>query len=222
MILFRNGILSLISICVIFSSPLLAQENPSVAQPQVILEPRMVQIILNDEHRQGVDWEAIVSDYHSLVLRKENEADDSKSKLSIGVVSNEDYAVLLDVLDAVGQVSQNALEPITLALDTKTNIDFPITDVKNKISIVAQLTLTAKGEKQMVLTPMVMSKTAMTRVDLKEGTTIVFGSIFSEREVTKTHKFPLLGDLPIVGLVFRNKGKLMQRTETIIFLTPKG
>ena len=46
-----------------------------------------------------------------------------------------------------------------------------------------------------------------------------------EEEITRTRKFPLLGDIrllgdiPIVGLVFRNQGRLMQKTETIIFLT---
>ena len=31
--------------------------------------------------------------------------------------------------------------------------------------------------------------------------------------------FPMLGNIPIVGLVFRSKGRLMQKTETVIFLT---
>ena len=222
MISWQNVVRSVLFLFFLLPCPLMAQENPVAVTTQAILEPHMVQIILNDEHRQGVDWEAIVSDFHPLVLKKENDADDTKNKLSIGVISDEDYVVLLDALDAVGQVTQSTLEPVTLALDTKTNIDFPFSDVKNKISIAAQLSVSPKGVNQLIVSPVIQSKTASTTIDLKVNTTVVLGSIFSEHEVTKTHKFPLLGDLPIVGLVFRNKGKLMQKIETIIFLSSKG
>jgi type II secretory pathway component GspD/PulD (secretin) len=43
-----------------------------------------------------------------------------------------------------------------------------------------------------------------------------------EGEITRTRKFPLLGNIPIVGLVFRNRGRLMQKTETVIFLTVRS
>ena len=38
-------------------------DQPKVA---VMVETKTLQIILNDEHRDGIDWEAIVSDYQSL------------------------------------------------------------------------------------------------------------------------------------------------------------
>ncbi len=222
MISWQNVVRSVLFPFLLLPCPLMAQENPVAVPTQAILEPHLVQIILNDEHRQGVDWEAIVSDFHPLILKKENDGDDTKNRLSIGVISDEDYVVLLDALDAVGQVTQSTLEPVTLALDAKTNIDFPFSDVKNKISIAAQLSVSPKGVNQLIVSPVIQGKTASTTIDLKTNTTVVLGSIFSEHEVTKTHKFPLLGDLPIVGLVFRNKGKLMQKIETIIFLTSKG
>jgi len=40
-----------------------------------------------------------------------------------------------------------------------------------------------------------------------------------EEEITKIRKFPLLGDLPLVGLVFRKQGKLMQKQKQSFFLT---
>ena len=205
-----------------FSCPLFAQENLSTLPAQIILEPHMVSIILNDEHRDGVDWEAIVSDFHSLVLKKDEDATDNKTKLSVGTVSDEDYSVLLDALDAVGQIKQSIKEPVTVVADMPTTIPFVGVEAKNAISIDAELTVTTNGGKKLKLSPEVMGKVGSTTIEIKANSTIVLGSIFYEHEVTKTHKFPLLGDLPIVGLVFRNKGKLMQKIETIIFLTPKG
>jgi len=56
------------------SSSIWAQEIPvppsPPTTPPITLEAKVVQIVLNDEHRDGVDWEAIVSDFHSLQLRR--------------------------------------------------------------------------------------------------------------------------------------------------------
>lgn len=216
-----NILLCLALVFFAFVRPLSAEQEPEAPPSMLIVEPHMVQIILNDEHRQGVDWEAIVSDFHALPLK---EGDDSalKQKVSVGVVSSQDYEVLLDALDAVGQLSSYTMEPVTLNVDDRTNIEFKGSDNKENIAVAAILSMNSKGGRYLVLSPRVGGKTGSTSVDLKEQSTIVIGSIFSEREVTKTRKFPLLGDIPLVGLVFRNKGKLMQRTETVIFLSSKG
>ncbi|MBF0512250.1 MAG: hypothetical protein HQL13_08000, partial [Candidatus Omnitrophica bacterium] len=60
---------------------------------------------------------------------------------------------------------------------------------------------------------------AQTRMGVADNTTIVIGGLMKEEEITRTHKFPLLGDIPLVGLVFRSRGRLMQKTETVIFLS---
>lgn len=207
--------------CVLLALPAWAQENTTTPPAQIILQPHVVSIILNDEHRDGVDWEAIVSDFHAVTL-KGDDAVENKRKLSVGAVSDEDYGVLLDALDAVGKVTQVDQETVTLTADAKQTLAFLKEDVKNSVSLDVELTIDSKGEKQLMLQPTIKGKVGSTSLDLKPSSTIVMGSIFYEHEVTKTHKFPLLGDLPIVGLVFRNKGKLMQRVETIIFLTAKG
>ena len=37
-----------------------------VKEQEVLIEAKIIQIVLSDEHKMGVDWEAIVSDYHTL------------------------------------------------------------------------------------------------------------------------------------------------------------
>ena len=112
----------------VFSSPTaFAQQEAPSGLETLTLDIHAVQIVLNDEHREGVDWEAIVSDFHSLPLKKEDNPvwADKKYHLHAGTVSNEDYAVLLDALDTVGKVTPlpqervhlTADEPQTAALD---------------------------------------------------------------------------------------------------------
>lgn len=77
-------------------------------EPEVLIEAKIVQIVLSDEHKMGVDWEAIVSDYHSLNFNSSlsvlNSAQKS-GKISIGTISQDDYAVLLEALDTVGKTN---------------------------------------------------------------------------------------------------------------------
>jgi type II secretory pathway component GspD/PulD (secretin) len=72
---------------------------------EVLIEAKIIQIALNDEHKMGVDWEAIVSDYHNLDLISDFDvlgSTDKRGKLSIGTVSSGDYSALLEALDTVG------------------------------------------------------------------------------------------------------------------------
>ncbi len=206
------------------------------APVRVTLEVNAVQIVLNDEHRQGVDWEAIVSDFHTLQLKKEEQMlwDDNRFPVSIGTVSEEDYAVLLDALDTVGKMGQFAQPPMDLAKAKNQNIDITFGSGKTAVDIRLKAVWTNSAKTGPLLyiepqlgvlrkedgRPVAVTLKGRTKVALQERSTIVIGSIFSEQEITKTHKFPLLGDLPLVGLVFRNQGRWVEKTETIIFLTP--
>jgi len=99
------------------------RQNPP---DEVTLEINMVQIILNDEHRGGVDWAAIVSDFHTAPLRKEDDPlwDDKKFRLSFGTVSEDDYSVLLDALDMAGQMSQTPQLPVKVIAGTPASVSF--------------------------------------------------------------------------------------------------
>ena len=75
------------------------------------------------------------------------------------------------------------------------------------------------GSLSLRVDPHIASAAARTKVLIVNNTTIVIGGIMKEEEIRRTRKFPLLGDIPIVGLVFSSRGRLMQKTETVIFMT---
>jgi type II secretory pathway component GspD/PulD (secretin) len=221
-----------------------AQETSNVQAPakaliapdEVTLEANVVQIILNDEHRSGVDWGAIVSDFHTIPLRKENDPawSDKKHRLSFGTVSEDDYAVLLDALDTVGQMSQFPQPPLKIIAGVPASIIFSKQDIRVdlllsrlragdlSLRVAPQITVPAteiwNGEKISASVRL----HSETKFMIADDTTIVIGGLMKEEEITRKHKFPLLGDIPIVGLVFHYKGRLMQKTETVIFLTVRA
>ena len=60
-----------------------------------------------------------------------------------------------------------------------------------------------------------------TQVLVENGETIVLGGIFQQISTNDVTKVPLLGDIPIVGGLFRNKVSIEQKLELLIFVTPK-
>lgn len=60
-----------------------------------------------------------------------------------------------------------------------------------------------------------------TQALLGNGETIVIGGIYKESQGATTVKTPLLGDIPILGNLFKKKTKFNNRTELLVFLTPR-
>ncbi|WP_231867921.1 type IV pilus secretin PilQ [Neptuniibacter marinus] len=60
-----------------------------------------------------------------------------------------------------------------------------------------------------------------TTVVVPDGQTIVLGGVFKHETSDSVNKVPLLGDLPIMGALFRNKESTSEKTELLIFITPK-
>ena len=69
--------------------------------------------------------------------------------------------------------------------------------------------------------PSINTKRINTQVTVENGGTVVIGGIFTQTETSSVHKIPLLGDLPLIGNFFRSTDKSNQRTELLIFITPR-
>ena len=60
-----------------------------------------------------------------------------------------------------------------------------------------------------------------TSVLVENGGTVVIGGIYTQEERNQVNKIPLLGDLPAVGPMFRNTFRQNDKTELLVFLTPR-
>lgn len=65
------------------------------------------------------------------------------------------------------------------------------------------------------------TKHIKTDVLVENGGTVVIGGIYTQEESETSARIPLLGDLPYVGFMFRNKDRQNIRTELLIFISPK-
>lgn len=69
--------------------------------------------------------------------------------------------------------------------------------------------------------PSIDTKKVTTQVLCDNGDTIVLGGIFEQTTRTTVEKVPLLGDIPVVGYLFKRTIKVDDKTELLIFVTPK-
>jgi type IV pilus assembly protein PilQ len=65
------------------------------------------------------------------------------------------------------------------------------------------------------------TKHIQTQVLVENGGTVVIGGIFELIEIDDTTKVPLLGDLPVLGNLFKNKSKTSNKSELLVFITPR-
>jgi type IV pilus assembly protein PilQ len=69
--------------------------------------------------------------------------------------------------------------------------------------------------------PSIDTRTLTTQVLVGDGQTVVLGGIFESEQRDTTKKVPMLGDIPVFGYLFKNKTKVNNKNELLIFVTPK-
>ncbi len=65
------------------------------------------------------------------------------------------------------------------------------------------------------------TKHVKTGVMVENGGTVVLGGIYTQTEGETVTKVPLLGDIPVLGYLFRSTNRVNDKTELLVFITPK-
>ncbi|PCJ47711.1 MAG: type IV pilus secretin PilQ [Moraxellaceae bacterium] len=69
--------------------------------------------------------------------------------------------------------------------------------------------------------PIIDTNEITTSVIVDNGQTVVLGGVFQSQEIESVQKTPFLGDLPVIGRLFRRNISKLEKTELLIFITPK-
>ncbi|WP_432799596.1 type II secretion system secretin GspD [Poriferisphaera sp. WC338] len=118
---------------------------------------------------------------------------------TINTVTYEDVGIILEVtpqVNAEGLVVMDVLPEISVQSEDSVEI----TDGVNA--------------------PKISKRSAETRVAIKDGQTIVIGGLVQDRVNERVSKVPLLGDIPLLGELFKSRSNEKVKTELLIFLTP--
>jgi type IV pilus assembly protein PilQ len=69
--------------------------------------------------------------------------------------------------------------------------------------------------------PPINTQSAKTQVLVRDGATAVIGGIYQSTESSSSSRTPFLGDIPILGLLFKNRATNTQNQELLLFITPR-
>lgn len=144
-------------------------------------------------------------------------------KLVENVVTSVDTSI--DVESGV-RTTTPVIEPAGLTL----SIDVDKIDDNGFISLRVNPTISAPGTPQVfssgngadnIITPLVERTVASGLVRLRDGQTLILSGIIQDGERVQVSKVPILGDLPIIGSLFRSTVKDKTRSEVVVILTPQ-
>ena len=111
--------------------------------------------------------------------------------------------------------STTSFKKAVLRLGVKTNIT-----PDNNVDMTVEINKDARG----VVTgtvPAINTNKVVTKVLVENGGTVVIGGVYKQNDTTIVNKVPLLGDIPVLGYLFKSKGVSTAKDELLVFLSPK-
>ncbi|MFY9345601.1 MAG: hypothetical protein WAT39_24130 [Planctomycetota bacterium] len=121
-----------------------------------------------------------------------------------------------------------------LGAEVATEIEFKPVGVKMNIvpviagtdSVILQIyadvsAITAFAATEPVSTPITSNRSAITTVYLKDGYTLVIGGLTSKTLFESETKVPILGDIPLLGFLFRSTSQTRNETKVEFYITPR-
>lgn len=74
---------------------------------------------------------------------------------------------------------------------------------------------------QSISVPEISSRKARTIVRLEPGQAVILGGLISERMLERESKVPIVGDIPLLGLLFKNTLRTKEQTNVLFFIRPR-
>lgn len=110
---------------------------------------------------------------------------------------------------------------VTPFISSDGNVEMTVTPEISSLADRSQwVAISGGGTNSSILAPVINSRVATTTVVVPNGQTVVIGGLMENTQSDSESKVPLLGDIPLLGNLFKRKVKDNVKRELMIFLTP--
>ncbi|MFY9326804.1 MAG: type IV pilus secretin PilQ [Georgfuchsia sp.] len=153
-----------------------------------------------------------------------SETDGNSKSISSPKILTQDgrQATITDGQTLFYQLQGGTNGPTTVSVDAATKLDVtPQIGSDGKIQLKLNVNKGGVGTVTTNAGPSVTKQEVKTNVVVENGGTLMLGGVFTDQESDATSQVPLLGDIPFLGWMFKQKTKNRNRTELLIFLTPR-
>lgn len=244
-------------------------------QRQVILEARIIEVTLNDEYQQGINWQDVLGSIGSTSISYGLTGGISNAANSLGgvfgiTISDANFNGVIQLLQTQGNVQVLSNPRVSASNNQKAVIkigedEYFVTDVSTTtvtgtattstpnieltpffsgISLDVTPQISANGEVILHVHPSVVETTEQekviqlnddefilplaqsniresdTIVRARNGEVVVLGGLMQTTYTDREAKAPVLGDIPVLGNLFKSKQRIEQKKELIILLRP--
>ena len=113
----------------------------------------------------------------------------------------------------------------TTAGSQEAKLSLKITPQINKVTRFVKLKINQSindftGEADPELGRPTTTRAAITEVIVRDRDTVAMGGLLRDKETTTFNKVPLLGDIPVLGWLFKSKGRQIEKVNLLMFMTP--
>lgn len=91
----------------------------------------------------------------------------------------------------------------------------------NRVLLDLSVNQDTRGSPDVLGVPPINTRNVTTQVLVNDGETVVLGGVYSQTDRTSLDRVPFFGDLPYLGFLFRKNRVEKNKTELLIFVTPK-
>ncbi len=112
--------------------------------------------------------------------------------------------------------SNNTFEPVGMRLEVRPSIT-----PEDRVDMEVRVELSQLKDEIVNGQPVRGSMETDTKMIVDSGETIMLGGILFQKDSLVTRKVPLLGDIPLLGMLFRHKAEIQTNNELIIFIIPE-
>jgi general secretion pathway protein D len=137
-----------------------------------------------------------------------------------GLLGNQAGATGTPNLAALGSLGSLGFNAPRQDVGTKIKIT-PHINERNKVRLEIQEEISEQGATSGQLGAVsITQRSAKTTVMVDDQQTVVIGGLMRDTKMTQHQKIPVLGDLPVLGFLFRNSTTQMKKTNLLLILTP--
>ncbi|HWR89489.1 MAG TPA: type II secretion system secretin GspD, partial [Dissulfurispiraceae bacterium] len=149
--------------------------------------------ILTSDNKEA---EIVVGENVPFITKRES--DPTRTASVFSTIERKDVGIILKITPQVTEGDH-----------VKLNIYQEISALKNESEVVT-----------ITVGPSITKRATTTSVVVKDRQTVIIGGLMQERIEDNITKLPFLGDLPLLGYLFRNRSTSREKTNLLVFLTP--
>jgi len=140
----------------------------------------------------------------------------SGSEASIEAVEEIPYTEILDTAaGGAGAITTTGFKNVGIKL----RVNATLTDSNNIFLSVNTEQNVTSGQSDTEV-PIVDTRKAATSLLLKDAQTVVFGGLRRQEKTKRINQIPILGDIPIIGFLFKSTNTIVNNSELMVFLSP--